>query len=112
MKCVEVLQDRGNLLRVDPARPVALLDAVDRLLARELERLRARGLERLHAGGELVERAARLVGSEQRLQVLERRIGLGVELGDLLRSAILRLDIAVLDVEMTDDAIAARESPR
>jgi hypothetical protein len=104
---VQVREDRSDLVRVGGAGAVALLDAVDGLLARELDRLGRRGLEVAQGPVELGEGALALGA----LDVLgERHDGLarlGGEAVDLLRGAVLGLQVAVLDVQVADEEVGA-----
>jgi hypothetical protein len=106
---VELLEDLRHVVRVDRAGAVALLDAVDGLLPRQLDRLVGAGLERAQALLEVGERALRLRALEPRLEDGERLPCLRGECVDLLRGAVLGLQVAVLDVEVPDDQVAAGE---
>jgi hypothetical protein len=86
---LQALERRSDLVGVGTARAVALLDPVDRLLARALDRPRGGGLEVGEPGLEAGEGALGAGACEMRPQRGDRLPGLGLERLDLLRRAVL-----------------------
>jgi hypothetical protein len=102
---VDLRGQRAELVGVDRARAVTLLDRVDGLLARELERA---GIELEEAGPGVDERAVRALQrrpGDQAGELLRGDLAAFVGLGDLLRERVLRLDVAVVDVEVVGGAV-------